>query len=76
MTGSEAKAIVEESGREDEPVARVEDNLLGREVIVSGRIRLNNFSNELELAVTALQEPQAVDTANRLIKELERKVQV
>lgn len=76
ITGAEAKTIVEESGREDEPVARVEDSLLGREVILSGRIRLNTFSNELELAVAAVQEPKAADVANRLIKELERKVQV
>lgn len=76
ITGAEAKAIAEESGREDEPVARVEDSLLGKEVIFSGRIRLNNFSNELELAVAAVQEPKAADVANRLIKELERKVQV
>jgi hypothetical protein len=76
ITGAEAKTIVEESGREDEPAARVEDSLLGREVILSGRIRLNTFSNELELAVAAVQEPKAADVANRLIKELERKVQV
>ena len=76
ITGAEAKSLAEESGREDEPVARVEDSLLGREIILSGRIRLNSFSNELELAVTAMQEPNAADVANRLIKELERKVQV
>jgi ssDNA-binding Zn-finger/Zn-ribbon topoisomerase 1 len=76
MTAVEAKAVVEDSGRDDEPIARVEDGLLGKEVIVSGRVRLNNFSNELELAVAALQEPKAADIANRLIKELERKVQL
>jgi replication factor A1 len=76
ITGAQAKKIIEEAGREDEPVVRVEDSLLGREVILSGRVRLNNFSNELELAVAAFQEPKATDVANRLIKELERKVQV
>jgi hypothetical protein len=35
IAGTEAKKIIEESGREDEPVVRVEDSLLGREIILS-----------------------------------------
>jgi hypothetical protein len=72
MTGAEAKAIVQESGKDDEPIRRVEESLLGREIVVSGRVRLNNYSNELEIAVNSCEEPNAVSEAKRLVEEIER----
>ena len=75
MTGAEAKAIVQESGEEDEPIRRLEESLLGREIVVSGRVRLNNYSNELEIAVDSCEEPNAVSEAKRLVEEIERGTQ-
>ncbi len=75
MTSTEAKAIVEESGEDDEPIRRVEESLLGREIVVSGRVRLNNFSNELEIAVNSVEEPNAIGEAKRLVEEIERGTQ-
>ncbi len=75
MSGAEAKALVEESGVDEEPIRRAEESLLGREIIVKGRIRLNNYSNELEIAVTSIEEPNAVSEASRLVEELDRGTQ-
>ncbi len=75
MTGSVAKKLIIESGNEDEPVRQVEEALLGKELKLSGRINLNNFSNELELSVNAVSEADPRETANQLIINLERKAQ-
>ncbi|MFX1565935.1 MAG: OB-fold nucleic acid binding domain-containing protein [Promethearchaeota archaeon] len=75
MTGSAAKKLIIESGNEDEPVRQVEEALLGKELKLSGRINLNNFSNELELSVNAVSEADPRETANQLIINLERKAQ-
>jgi replication factor A1 len=71
ITGQKAKALIDESGDELEPVRLVEDQLLGKEVVISGRIRMNTFSNELEVSVTQLETANPLEVANRLIKELE-----
>ncbi|MDO8123443.1 MAG: DUF2240 family protein [Candidatus Hermodarchaeota archaeon] len=75
MSGEDAKSIIEESGNEDEPVRRVEDTLLGKELNLSGRINLNNFSNQLELSVNDVSEADPIETANQLLSDLKRKVQ-
>ena len=75
MSGEEAKSIIEESGNEDEPVRRVEDTLLGKELNLSGRINLNNFSNQLELSVNDVSEADPIETANQLMGDLKRKAQ-
>jgi replication factor A1 len=75
MTGSAAKKLIMESGNEDEPVSQVEDTLLGKELKLSGRINLNNFSNELELSVNSVSEVDPLETANQLMNNLERKAQ-
>lgn len=75
MTGSAAKKMITESGNEDEPVRKVEETLLGKELKLSGRINLNNFSNELELSVNAVSEADPLETANQLMNKLERKAQ-
>ena len=74
MTSEEARRLVQETGREDEPISSVEDKLLGREILLQGRVRLNTFSNELEISVDDIQDPNPVDEAALLLKELERKV--
>ncbi len=71
ITGQKAKAIIAESGDEMEPVRQVEDQLLGKEVVVSGRIRMNTFSNELEISVNQLELANPIEVANHFIKELE-----
>jgi len=75
MSGEDAKSIIEESGNEDEPVRRVEDTLLGKELNLSGRINLNNFSNQLELSVNDVSEADPIETANQLLSDLKRKAQ-
>lgn len=75
MSGEDAKSLIEESGNEDEPARRVEDTLLGKELNLSGRINLNNFSNQLELSVNDVSETDPIETANQLISDLKRKVQ-
>ncbi|MFW9983113.1 MAG: OB-fold nucleic acid binding domain-containing protein [Candidatus Odinarchaeota archaeon] len=75
MSGEDAKSIIEESGNEDEPVRRVEDTLLGKELNLSGRINLNNFSNQLELSVNDVSDADPIETANQLLSDLKRKVQ-
>jgi len=75
MSGEDAKSLIEESGNEDEPVRRVEDTLLGKELNLSGRINLNNFSNQLELSVNDVSEADPIETANQLMSDLKRKVQ-
>jgi hypothetical protein len=75
MSGEDAKSLIKESGNEDEPIRRVEETLLGKELYLTGRINLNNFSNQLELSVNTVSETDPTDTANQLLKDLERKVQ-
>ena len=75
MSGEDAKSLIEESGNEDEPVRRVEDTLLGKELNLSGRINLNNFSNQLELSVNDVSEADPIETANQLMSDLKRKAQ-
>ena len=75
MSGEDAKSIIEESGNEDEPVRHVEDTLLGKELNLSGRINLNNFSNQLELSVNDVSEADPIETANQLMSDLKRKTQ-
>ncbi len=75
MSGEDAKSIIEESGNEDEPVRRVEDTLLGKELNLSGRINLNNFSNQLELSVNDISDADPIETANQLLSDLKRKTQ-
>lgn len=75
MSGEDAKSIIEESGNEDEPVRRVEDTLLGKELNLSGRINLNNFSNQLELSVNDVSEADPIETANQLLSDIKRKAQ-
>ena len=75
MSGEDAKSIIKESGNEDEPVRRVEDTLLGKELNLSGRINLNNFSNQLELSVNDVSEADPIETANQLLSDLKRKAQ-
>ncbi|MFX0077842.1 MAG: OB-fold nucleic acid binding domain-containing protein [Candidatus Hermodarchaeota archaeon] len=75
MSGEDAKSIIEESGNEDEPVRRVEDTLLGKELNLSGRINLNNFSNQLELSVNDVSDADPIETANQLLGDLKRKAQ-
>lgn len=75
MSGEDAKSIIEESGNEDEPVRRVEDTLLGKELNLSGRINLNNFSNQLELSVNDVSEADPIETANQLLGDIKRKAQ-
>ncbi len=75
IRGKEAKSLIEKSGNEDEPVRQVEDSLLGKEVNLSGRISLNNFSNELELSVNEVSEVNALETIKQLMDIHERKDQ-
>ena len=75
MSGEDAKSIIEESGNEDEPVRHVKDTLLGKELNLSGRINLNNFSNQLELSVNDVSEADPIETANQLMSDLKRKTQ-
>jgi ssDNA-binding replication factor A large subunit len=72
ISAAEAKAIIEETGNEDEALTKVEDSLLGREVIISGRVSLSNFSNELEISVSEVQEANPVEIAGQLIEKLKR----
>ncbi|MFX0170172.1 MAG: OB-fold nucleic acid binding domain-containing protein [Candidatus Hodarchaeota archaeon] len=73
MSSADARALIEQSGNEDEPVRSVEETLLGKEIIVSGRINLNNFSNELEISVNQLSDAEAIEVADQLTTALERK---
>ena len=75
FTGIAAKALIDESGNDDEPVRQVEEKLLGKEIQLSGRINLNSFSNELELSVNSLSDVDPLEVANQLINDLERKAQ-
>ena len=75
MTGAEAKALIEKSGNEAEPAISVEEALLGKEVVLTGRINLNNFSNELELSVNTIADVDPVELATTLADSLERKAQ-
>ena len=75
ISGKEAKTLIEKSGNEDEPVRHVEDILLGKEVNLSGRISLNNFSNQLELSVNEVSEVNALETIKQLMDIHERKAQ-
>jgi len=75
ITSVEAKRLITESGNEDEPVSQVEEGLLGKEIQLSGRINLNNFSNELELSVNQVSDADSLEVANQLINDLERKAQ-
>ncbi len=75
ISGKEAKILIEKSGNEDEPVRHVEDILLGKEVNLSGRISLNNFSNQLELSVNEVSEVNALETIKQLMDIHERKAQ-
>jgi replication factor A1 len=74
ISAKEAKKLIEKSGNEDEPVRRVEDTLLGKEVNLSGRISLNNFSNELEISVNEISDVNALETIKQLMDIHERKV--
>lgn len=75
MNSAKAKTLIEKSANEDEPVRIVEETLLGKEVTVSGRINLNDFSNELELSVNDLSDVDPVEVATQLMSDLERKAQ-
>jgi replication factor A1 len=75
MTGADAKALIEQSGNDTEPARSVEEMLLGKEVILSGRISLNDFSNELELSVNTISDVDPIDVANQLADNLGRKTQ-
>jgi ssDNA-binding replication factor A large subunit len=75
MTGAEAKALIEQSGNETEPAMSAEEALLGKEVVLSGRISLNNFSNELELSVNTIADVDPIEVASQLAESLERKAQ-
>ena len=75
ISGKEAKTLIEKSGNEDEPVRHVEDILLGKEVNLSGRISLNNFSNQLELSVNEVSDVNALETIKQLMDIYERKAQ-
>jgi replication factor A1 len=75
ITSTEAKRLITESGNEDEPARQVEEGLVGKEIQLSGRINLNNFSNELELSVNTVSEADPLEVANQLIDDLERKAQ-
>lgn len=75
MDGTKAKTLIQDTGNENALVDRVEETLLGKEVTISGRISLNNFSNELEMSVNKMSEANPLDVANQMIKDLERKVQ-
>jgi len=75
MSGNEAKALIEQSGNEAEPAIHVEEALLGKEVVLTGRISLNNFSNELELSVNNIATVDPVEIATSLANTLERNVE-
>ncbi|MFW9830295.1 MAG: OB-fold nucleic acid binding domain-containing protein [Candidatus Thorarchaeota archaeon] len=75
MDSSKAKTLIEESGNDDEPVRVVEETLLGKEVQLTGKINLNEFSNELELSVNDISELDPIEVATQLINNLERKAQ-
>ncbi len=75
IAGSAAKTLITESGNEDEPVRQVEEKLLGKEIVLSGRINLNTFSNELELSVNDVSDADPHEVANQLLDDLKRKVQ-
>ncbi len=75
LSAIEANTLIETSGNEDEPARRAEETLLGKEVKLSGRINLNEFSNELELSVNAIIDVDPSELANELVEDLERKVQ-
>ncbi|MFW9935318.1 MAG: OB-fold nucleic acid binding domain-containing protein [Candidatus Thorarchaeota archaeon] len=75
ITSIDAKSLITESGNEDEPVRQVEEKLLGKEIKLSGRINLNNFSNELELSVNEVSDIDVLEVANQLMNDLERKAQ-
>ena len=68
----EAKTMIEESGNEDEPITRLEDSLLGREIIITGRVSLSNFSNELEISVSEVQDANPVEISSQLVEKLKR----
>ena len=75
ITGADAKALIEKSGNESEPAISVEEALLGKEVVLTGRISLNDFSNELELSVNSISDVDPVEVATQLADSLERKPQ-
>ena len=75
VTGNAAKSLITKSGNDHEPVLQVEEKLLGKEVTLSGRINLNNFSNELELSVNEVTDIEPLVVANQLMDDLERKAQ-
>ncbi len=75
ISAKDAKELISKSGNEDEPVRQVEETLLGKEIQLSGRITLNNFSNELELSVNEVSEVNPIEVANKLMSVLERKAQ-
>ncbi|MHA2426697.1 MAG: OB-fold nucleic acid binding domain-containing protein [Candidatus Hermodarchaeia archaeon] len=75
VTGDTAKTLITESGNDHEPVLQVEEKLLGKEITLSGRINLNNFSNELELSVNEVSDIEPLEVVNQLMDDLERKAQ-
>jgi hypothetical protein len=75
VTGDTAKTLITESGNDHEPVIQVEEKLLGKEITLSGRINLNNFSNELELSVNEVSDIEPLEVASQLMDDLERKAQ-
>jgi len=57
---------------QDEASSMIKENVLGREVVLSGKVRRNKLFDNLELVVNDVKELDIVQESKRLITEIEK----
>lgn len=78
ISTGEALKISKESGNEKKPIIDRKENLLGKEIIVSGETRFDTFSNRLNFRVRELisLHPDPKAEAKKFLKQLEKKLAI
>ena len=71
VKASEVAKYVKEGKSSLELLLLRKDEILGKEIIVSGKVRYNDVIDDTEFVVQEIREPQIEEEINILIKELE-----
>ena len=71
ISAEEAKKIADEKGEPEFPIKDKKMKVLGKELIVEGKVSQNDFSGELEMIGRKVTIPNPSEESEKILKELE-----
>ncbi len=73
LSVEEAKKLADENNEQTYPIKNKKMKILGKELVVEGKVSRNDFSGDLEMIGRKIKNPNPVEEGKKIAEELEKK---